>query len=383
MFFIPPSRRLEEMSDYYFARKMTEIRAMERNGTQVLNLGIGSPDLQPSQETIQSAVRHIYKETNHGYGSARSLIELRKEIADWYMNIYGIKLSAKSEILPLMGSKMGITLISLAYLNPGDKVLVPDPGYPTYRSGAHMACAQIVTYSLTEDNEWYPSLTEFEKMDLNGIRLLWVNYPNMPTGQEADHARLMDIVAICHEKNIVVCNDNPYSLTLSRQPSSILEYRDRYPNVIELNSMSKSFNMAGWRLGILAGDAGIIDAVLKIKSNIDSGIFIPIQKAAITALRNSEAWHKQRNDTYRERREVAYRILDKLGFSYTRNQAGMFVWAKAPDSVPSVEAFIDQLFHEKHIFITPGTIFGKNGERYIRIALTRDAELLEHALRKL
>ncbi len=378
---ISKAKRLERVGEYYFSGKLELIRQMRAAGTDVINLGIGSPDLAPSDEAIAAASSALHAETNHGYASYRSTPELRAAMAEWIHSTYRIELDPEKEVLPLLGSKEGILYASLAFLNPGDRVLVPNPGYPAYAAVADLIGAEVVAYDLTEENAWLPDFAALEKMDLSKCKLMWVNYPHMPTGKSANSELFGKLVEFGRRKKILIGNDNPYGLVLNREvPLSLLAYDRDKEVVFELNSLSKSFNMAGWRVGMLLGSSAVVDAVLQVKSNVDSGMFLPVQAGARAALGSPASWHEARNRIYFERRFVVWKIFDALGFEYDRDQVGLFVWAKAPGSVPDVPAFVDKLLAEAHIFLTPGSIFGSNGKRFARSSLCARTSLLEEAL---
>jgi LL-diaminopimelate aminotransferase len=377
---IQPARRLDNVSEYYFSMKLREVAEMNAAGKQVLNLGIGNPDLPPSEETIETLCEEARKPNVHGYQSYAGIPELREGFAAWYRQWYGVELNPATEIQPLIGSKEGILHITLAFVNPGEQVLVPNPGYPTYTSASRICEAEIVTYDLDENNGWQPDFEELEAMDLSRVKLMWVNYPNMPTGANATPELLEKLVAFGKKHNIVICNDNPYSFILNDEKLSILSVPGAKDICIELNSMSKSHNMAGWRVAMLASGAQFIQWVLKVKSNIDSGMFRPLMMAAAKALQNSSEWHNQMNDIYAERRRLAYKIMDALGCSYDVNQVGMFVWARIPDNYEDSGQLADEVLYGINVFITPGFIFGDKGRRYVRISLCSPAELLSEAL---
>ncbi len=380
---IPPAERLANVNEYYFSKKLEEIRLMRAQGIDIINLGIGNPDLAPSASTIQAATNALQDRKNHGYGSYRSSPELRAAMAEFYRDTYGVALNPNNEILPLLGSKEGILYISMAFLNPGDGVLVPNPGYPAYSAVASLVGAKIHSYDLTEETDWLPDLEKLEQADLSGIKLMWVNYPHMPTGKQGSNELFSKLISFGRRNKILICNDNPYSLILNPEPpQSLLSADPRFEVSLELNSLSKSFNMAGWRVGMVLGSNEVIDTILRVKSNADSGMFQPVQTGAIEALKTPMQWHGQRNEIYGKRREVAYKIFDCLGFTYLRDQVGMFIWAKAPDTVSDIAEYLDQILKTKHVFLTPGFIFGSNGKRYARISLCAPVELLEEALRR-
>ncbi|QHT67850.1 aminotransferase class I/II-fold pyridoxal phosphate-dependent enzyme [Rhodocytophaga rosea] len=378
---IETASRLKGLKEYYFSVKLKEVKALQDSGKDVINLGVGSPDLYPSLETIHSLIASSLKKENHGYQSYKGIAAFRKGIATWYSKTYGVTLDPETEILPLIGSKEGITHISLTFLNEGDQVLVPELGYPTYRSVTEMVGATVVEYPLQEDKNYEPDWDFLEKADLSKVKLMWVNYPHMPTGAPASVALFERLVKFATEKKILICHDNPYSLVLNEsKPISLLSIPGSKEVCLEMNSMSKSFNMAGWRIGWVSGAKDYIDAILKVKSNVDSGMFLPVQEAAVAALQNSEQWHKERNDIYRKRREFAYQILDQLGCIYRKDQQGMFIWAKVPISIQSVEKLVDHLLYTYHVFITPGFIFGPKGDRFVRVSLCTPENRLQQVV---
>ena len=361
--------RLKKVEEYYFSKKLREVRGLISEGKPIINMGIGSPDLAPSQEVI-SAIKDAMTEVGaHQYQSYQGLPELRKAIADFYKAKFGVTADPNTEILPLMGSKEGIMHISMAFLNIGDEVLIPNPGYPTYTSVTKLVGGEPKLYDLYEENGWFPDLGALQQQDLSKVKLMWVSYPHMPTGAMANREQLTQLVEFAKRNNILLVNDNPYSFVLSNGPLSILGIPGANDVALELNSLSKTFNMAGWRVGMVLGNAVHIDAILKVKSNMDSGMFYGIQKGAIEALKSGEEWFKSLDKIYQNRRELMFEIADKLNCTYDTNAVGMFVWAKLPkNSLPS-EDFIDKVLYEKNIFIAPGTIFGSNGEGYIRFSL--------------
>ena len=381
---IPLANRLKQVEDYYFVKKLEEIKKLTDSGKDIISFGIGSPDMAPSQNTVQALIESARNSKSHGYQPYRGLPELRKGIADFYQDTYKVTLNPANQILPLLGSKEGILHISMAFLNPGDKVLVPDPGYPTYTSVSNLVSAEIVTYDLTEDTGWYPDLEKLGKTDLSQVRLMWINYPHMPTGAKANYDKFAELVAFAKQHYILLCHDNPYSLVLNdEKPLSILSVPGAMEVAIELNSLSKSFNMAGWRVGMVVGREDYLGAILRVKSNVDSGMFLPVQLASIEALKNEEEWHDARNQEYFERRKLIFQFFEKLGFTYDPKQMGLFVWAKAPDHIIDVPAYADTLLYDKNIFVTPGIIFGKNGSRYLRASLCVSQERARLALDRL
>ena len=381
---IQPANRLANVSEYYFSRKLKEVAQMNAEGKNVISLGIGSPDMPPSEETVNVLCEQARRADVHGYQPTVGIPELRKAMADWYKRWYDVDLDPATEIQPLIGSKEGILHVTLAFVNPGDQVLVPNPGYPTYTSLNKILGSEIVNYNLREDNGWQPDFEELEKMDLSRVKLMWTNYPNMPTGANATRELYERLVDFARRKNIVIVNDNPYSFILNKEPLSILQVPGAKECCIEFNSMSKSHNMPGWRVGMLATNAQFVQWILKIKSNIDSGTFRPMQLAAAEAYHNSEEWHHEANYTvYRERRDLAEEIMKTLGCTYDPNQVGMFLWGRIPDHYNDVEELTERVLHEARVFITPGFIFGSNGARYIRISLCAKKEKLAEALRRI
>ncbi len=383
-FEIKPADRLSNVSEYYFSRKLKEVAQMNAQGLDVVSLGIGSPDMPPSQETIDTLCENARKADAHGYQPTVGIPELRKAMADWYKRIYDVDLDPATEIQPLIGSKEGILHVTLAFVNPGDQVLVPNPGYPTYTSLNKILGSEIVNYNLREENHWYPDFDELEAMDLSHVKLMWTNYPNMPTGANATMELYERLVDFARRHGIVIVNDNPYSFILNEKPLSLLSVPGAKECCIEFNSMSKSHNMPGWRVGLLATNAQFVQWVLKIKSNIDSGTFRPLQLAAAQAYKNSDEWHQRMNrDLYRSRRNLAERIMTTLGCQFDPQQVGMFLWGRIPDSYADVEELTEKVLHKARVFITPGFIFGSNGARYIRISLCAKEEKLAEALRRI
>lgn len=380
---IPKANRLASVEEYYLSRKLEEIRKMNANGVQVINLGIGSPDLMPSETTINALTSSAKVATHHGYQSYRGIPELREAIAQWLQNNFHISLNAANEILPLMGSKEGIMHISMAFLNEGDEVLVPDPGYPTYTSVTRLLGAKVRTYAVNGQSGAAINIAQLKSEDLSRVKLMWINFPHMPTGKKADIALLEELVELAKEKQFLLCHDNPYSLILNDKPLSIFNVKGAKEVAIELNSFSKSHNMAGWRLGWVAGDASYLQTILTVKSNFDSGMFLPIQHAAIEAMQNSKTWHQKQNLIYSERKTLALHLLNQLRCTYTDDQAGMFVWAKWPDTIKHTEAFVDDILQKAKVFISPGHIFGAQGKNYVRISLCSSKEVLEEAIKRI
>ena len=381
---IEPAKRTLSVKEYYFSIKNKEIARLTaervaKGEDPVINLGIGSPDGAPSPEAIETLATCAHRPNVHGYQSYVGIPELRHAIAAWYERWYGVQLDPASEIQPLMGSKEGILLLSLTFLNKGDKVLVPNPGYPTYTSATLMCEAEVLKYDLVEDNGWYPDFDQLESMDLSGVKLMWANYPNMPTGAPARKDVFEKLVAFAKKHKILLINDNPYSFVLN-EPQSILTIPGAREVCLEMNSLSKSHNMAGWRVGMLVGDADVIKEVLKVKSQMDSGMFRGIQEAAVVALNAGPEWYEQLNKEYAKRREVACRIMDKLGCKYDKNAGGLYVWGRVP-SGEAVE-WSDKILYEAGVFLTPGFIFGSNGAHHLRISLCANVPNLEKAYEK-
>ena len=380
---ITPANRVGSVQEYYFSRKLKEVAEMNAAGKNVINLGIGSPDLPPSEQTIETLCEHARKPNEHGYQPYVGIPELRKGFADWYKKWYDVDLDPKTEIQPLIGSKEGILHISLAFLNPGDGVLVPNPGYPTYSSVSKLVEANLIPYKLKEELGWQPDFEELEKMDLSNVKLMWTNYPNMPTGANASMELYEKLVAFGKKHGIIICNDNPYSFILNEHPLSILVVPGAKDICIEMNSMSKAHNMPGWRMAMLASNAQFVQWVLKVKSNIDSGQFKPMQYAAVEALSAPKEWYDNMNRVYRSRRDLAGQIMHTLGCEYDEKQVGMFLWGKIPAGAEGSEAIADRVLYEANVFLTPGFIFGNLGERYIRISLCCKNETLEEALKRI
>ncbi len=376
---IQEANRLSFVKEYYFSKKLREVRAMIAEGKPVINLGIGNPDLSPAETTINKMVESVKQNDNHGYQPYKGLPELRKAMSDWYHSTYHVDLNPDTEILPLLGSKEGINHISQAFINEGNTVLVPNPGYPSYGSATRLAGGNPEYYELNENDDWAPDWEKLGNRLLDDTKIWWVNYPNMPTGAAPRKDIFEKIVSIARKHKILVVNDNPYSLVLNKKdPSSIFQIDGSKEVCLELNSLSKSHNMAGWRIGMLAGAAGYVDAVLKVKSNIDSGMFKPVQLAAIEAMKTGDEWHQSRNDVYKERRKLAYRIMDEIGCTYSKESVGMFIWGKIPEQHKNVEVLTEKILHEANVFLTPGVIFGSGGDRYIRISLcSKEAALME------
>jgi len=380
---IQPANRINDVQEYYFSRKLKEIDTMRKEGKPVLNFGIGSPDQAPSPQTIKALADCAARPNSHGYQSYVGIPALRQGFANWYSKFYQVDLNPQNEILPLMGSKEGIMHISMAFLNAGDEVLVPDPGYPTYSSVSRLVEANIRTYHLREENNWLPDFKEIEQQDLSKVKIMWVNYPNMPTGTNATMELYAQLVAFGRKHNILICNDNPYSFILNENPISILAVEGAKDVALELNSLSKSHNMAGWRIGMVAGAPDYIQNILRVKSNMDSGMFLGLQEAAVEALSYGKDWFDSVNKAYRERRQVVYEIMDLLGCTYDKSQSGLFVWGKIPANIEDSEVFADRFLYEAYVFVTPGTVFGQNGKRFIRISLCQPENILREGLERL
>jgi LL-diaminopimelate aminotransferase len=380
---IKTAKRIANVEEYYFSRKLAEVRGLDTPELRVINLGIGSPDQAPSTSTIDALIVSAKNPANHGYQNYKGIPQLRKSIADLYQKIYGVLIDPESMILPLMGSKEGIMHIAMAFVDEGDEVLIPNPGYPTYSSVATLVGATLRPYALREDLNWGIDIEALKKSDLSKVTIMWVNFPHMPTGRTASRAELKELVDLARKNQFLIVNDNPYSMILNEEPLSILSIEGAEEVALELNSLSKSHNMAGWRIGWVAGKKEFIDAVLKVKSNMDSGMFLGLQHAAVEALKNGSDWFNALNKVYSERKAVATRLLDVLGCSYASKQSGLFVWAKAPDSIENVEKWIDEILYGTKVFITPGFIFGEAGRRHIRVSLCCTAEMLNEALKRI
>ncbi|NRT16128.1 aspartate/methionine/tyrosine aminotransferase [Flavobacterium sp. 28A] len=374
------AKRLDIIEEYYFSSKLREVRQLASEGKPIINMGIGSPDMSPSPEVIAAIQSAVTDENAHQYQSYQGLPELRQGMADFYKNNYGAVINPLTEILPLMGSKEGIMHISLAFLNEGDHVLIPNPGYPTYTSVTNLVGAVPVYYDLKEETNWEPDFEALEKLDLSKVKIMWIGYPHMPTGSRGSIALFEKLVAFAKKHEILLINDNPYSFVLNDKPMSLLQVAGAKDVALELNSLSKTFNMAGWRVGMVLGNAEAIDAILKVKSNMDSGMFYGIQKGAIAALNCGKSWFEEQNAIYKRRRVLTEQLAEKLNCKVYKEGVGLFVWAKLPDGVASAEAFIDAILYEKHLFITPGTIFGSNGEGYIRFSLCVDETKVQEAI---
>lgn len=379
---IPFAERLNTVEEYYFSKKLREVNLMKSQGKPIINLGIGSPDLVPPTRVVEAINESMNDPVAHKYQSYQGLPELREAMAGFYREHFGVSLSPLTEILPLMGSKEGIMHISMAFLNEGDEVLIPNPGYPTYESVTKLVGAKPVFYDLTAENDWCPDMLALERSDLSKVKLMWISYPHMPTGAMASNKVFEDIITFAKRHNILVVNDNPYSFVLNDYPRSILKYRDAKDVCLELNSLSKTFNMSGWRVGMVLGKQEYIEAILKVKSNMDSGMFFGIQKGAIEALKCSKMWFISLNNVYEERRKKVWQLVTALNCTYDKDATGLFVWAKLPPYVQA-EDYIDMILKEYSIFVAPGTIFGTNGEGYIRFSLCAPVEELEEAIARI
>ena len=382
---IQPANRVGEIQEYYFSRKLKEVAQLNAEGKDIISLAIGSPDMPPSKQTIDKLCEVAAQPHAHGYQPTMGTPELRQAMADFYQRWYGVTIDPKTEVQPLIGSKEGILHVTLAFVNPGDQVLVPNPGYPTYTSLSKILGADIVNYDLREDNGWQPDFEALEQMDLSRVKLMWTNYPNMPTGGRAQRQTYERLVQFAQDHGIVVVNDNPYSFILSEEHLSLMQVPGAKDCCIEFNSLSKSHNMPGWRVGMCVSNPTFISWILKIKSNIDSGTFRGIQLAAAEALtQNTEEWHREYNiNTYRRRRNIAEQIMTTLGCTFDPQQVGMFLWGRIPDNYANVEELTERVLHEARVFITPGFIFGSNGNRYIRISLCAKEEKIEEALKRI
>lgn len=375
-----PARRVDDIHEYYFSRRLREVARLNAEGRDIVSLGIGGPDRPPRKEVIETLCSEASRHDTHSYQISTGLPQLRQAFADWYEKYYGVKLDPASEILPLIGSKEGIMHVNLTFVNPGDGVLIPDPGYPTYASAAKLVQAEIFTYDLTAESGWKPDFEALEKLPLDRIKVMWVNYPHMPTGTPADPELFARLIDFGRRHNIVIAHDNPYSFILNDHPMSILQTPGAKDIAIELNSLSKSHNMAGWRVAMLASNSRFVSWILKVKSNVDSGQFRPVMMAAAKALSLGEDWYEELNDEYRRRRALAEEIMTTLGCSFDPRQTGLFLWGRIPDSEASSEAMADRLLYEARVFIAPGFIFGKNGDRYIRLSLCANEQNLRRAL---
>jgi LL-diaminopimelate aminotransferase len=376
---IQPAKRLDTVQEYYFSKKLREVRSLAAAGKPIINMGIGSPDLQPPLKVIQAIQGCLSDANAHKYQSYQGLPELRNAIASFYKNKFSVEANPENEVLPLMGSKEGIMHISMAFLNEGDQVLIPNPGYPTYTAVTKLVGAEPFFYNLSDANNWQPNFEALENQDLSKVKIMWVNYPHMPTGTNATLETFEKLVAFGKKHQILIINDNPYSFILNDSPTSILNVEGAKDIALELNSLSKTFNMSGWRVGMVLGNARYINEILKVKSNMDSGMFYGIQKGAIEALQLSDDWFLAQNKIYEERRNLIWQLADKLDASYDKNTTGLFVWAKIPEGKKS-EVVTDSVLYDSDIFITPGTVFGSQGEGYIRFSLCVSSEVIKEAI---
>ncbi|MCC7520484.1 MAG: aminotransferase class I/II-fold pyridoxal phosphate-dependent enzyme [Flavobacteriaceae bacterium] len=374
--------RLQHVNEYYFSEKLREIQSLVEQGKPIINLGIGNPDLPPPPQAIEAMHQALDDVSKHGYQPYKGIATLRNAISAFYAKHYAVTLDPHSEILPLFGAKEGIMHLSMAYLNPGDAVLVPNPGYASYSAIAQLLETHMIHYDLTPENNWYPDFEQLEKMDLSTIKMMWVNYPNMPTGAKATTLLFEKLIAFGKKHDILIVNDNPYSFILTEKPRSILQVDGAKEVAVELNSLSKSFNMAGWRVGMLVGNQEIISNALKVKSNMDSGMLYGLQMGASAALEINSDWFEQQNQTYSRRRSIVWKIADKLGFTYDKSAEGFFVWMQLPNGIQSYD-MADKLLYEHDIFVTPGSIFGSNGNHYVRFSLCINEEKLEEVLQRI
>ncbi len=379
---INTAQRLQHIKEYYFSTKLKEIKRRNEAGENIINLGIGSPDLLPPASVIKTLQNASEDFLANRYQPYIGTDALRQEMRNWYIKHFKVILDAHKEILPLLGSKEGIMHISMAFLNKDDRVLIPDPGYPTYASVTNLVEAATLSYNLLEENDWLPSPDQLKSMPLDQVKIMWINYPNMPTGSKGDQRILEELIQLALKHQFIIVNDNPYSFILNDDPISILQLKDAKKCCLELNSLSKLYNMAGWRIGMVSGDAALITEILKVKSNVDSGMYLPIQKGAIEALKHPKSWFKQINQEYHKRRELVWEICDHLNLSYNKNRSGMFVWAKINNGKTSME-WCEEKLNENEVFITPGIIFGNNGKNFVRFSLCSSQEILEESFNRL
>ena len=379
---IKVAERLNHIEEYYFSKKLREVKKLEMDGKPIINMGIGSPDILPPKKISESLEKSLNHKNAHRYQSYKGTDLLRESIKNFYKSNYNVELNSDNNILPLLGSKEGIMHISLAFLNPGDEVLIPDPGYPTYTSVTNIVGAKPIYFDLSEENSWLPDIDKLNQLNLTKVKLMWINYPNMPTGSDLDKVKFEELVLFAKQNEILLINDNPYSFILNKNPKSILSIENSIDYCMELNSLSKSFNMSGWRVGMLIGSKQNIDSVLKIKSNMDSGMFYGVQMGAVNALKLDDSWFNKINDIYLKRKKIVLEICDILNLSYDSKSVGMFVWAKINSNKSSKE-LTDYLLYEKNIFVAPGFIFGKNGEGYVRFSLCLDEQLIIKAKSRL
>ncbi len=379
---VKQASRLDHVQEYYFSHKLREVAKMNAEGKNIINLGIGKPDLSPPPLAIKSLNEAAREATSHGYQSYSGIPELRSAFSQWYLDSYKVELDPDSEILPLIGSKEGIMHITMSFLEQGDQVLVPNPGYPAYASAARLSGATCVFYDLKEENDWLPSIQDLKDKELSKVKLMWINYPNMPTGAQANPLAIKELVTFCSQNNILLCHDNPYSFILNQEPFSIFNVDGAKECSIELNSLSKSHNMSGWRVGMLGASSDYIKTILKFKSNMDSGMFRAVQEGAATALKMGPSWYKELNKVYQERRLIVVKLITLLDCTFRDNQSGMFLWAKINDRYRDAKELADEILYNANVFITPGSIFGSNGDRYIRISLCQPKELISEAVHR-
>jgi len=379
---IVPANRIQSVEEYYFSKKLAEVNELKNQGKPIINLGIGNPDLPTHPDVINELSKASQQEGSNYYQSYRGIPELRKAFSDWYGEIYGVDLNPDNEILPLIGSKEGIMHITMAFTNPGDQVLIPNPGYPAYTSVSNMLNLDIHYYNLHESNNWLPDIDELSEIVNDNCKIIWLNYPHMPCGAKADLSTFNELIEFAQSKNILLINDNPYSLILNKDPLSLLNSDQSKSHMLELNSLSKSHNMAGWRIGMVAGSEENINHILKVKSNFDSGMFKPIQQAAVKALKLPLSWYDQVNKIYNERRKLVWQLLDQINCSYNKQTSGMFVWAKVPSVYENGAELADELLYDKSVFVAPGIVFGSNGNNYIRISLCANEAILNEALKR-
>lgn len=380
---IDVAKRLQHTEEYYFSKKLREIDELNKQGARVINLGIGSPDLPPHPEVIETLNTNAQLPNVHGYQNYKGAPALRQAVADWYQRYYNATFNPNTEILPLIGSKEGIVHICMTYLQEGDQALIPNPGYPAYAAAVRLSGAEAITYNLTQEKNWLIDLNELKKQDLSKVKLMWINYPHMPTGASAPDAFYQELIQFAKERNILICHDNPYSFILTDTPKSIMSISGAKDVAIELNSLSKSSNMAGWRIGVLVGAEERINQVLRFKSNMDSGMFLPVQLAAAKALQLDASWYADLNKIYAERREQVYEIMDLLDCAYQKDQVGLFVWARIPEKYEDGYALSDAVLERSRVFITPGGIFGDKGDQYIRISLCATVDVLKESIQRI
>lgn len=380
---IRSAERLNSIQEYYFSQKLREVKELISKGNPVINMGIGSPDMVPSDQVIQAIQAALFDTKAHEYQSYQGLLELREAISAFYHKYFNVVIDPNNEVLPLMGSKEGIMHISMAFLNPGDEVLIPNPGYPTYGAVTELVQAKPLFYDLLPENNWQPDFETLEQQDLSKVKLMWVCYPHMPTGAIASVGTWEKLIAFGKKHNILIVNDNPYSFILNQKTTSILSVNGAFETAIELNSLSKSFNIAGWRVGMVLGKAAFVSAILKVKSNMDSGMFYGIQKGAIAALKSDVTWFESINRVYQYRKQLIIELLEKLQCTCEKDSVGLFVWAKLPRHIANAESFVDEILYRHHIFITPGTVFGSNGEGYIRFSLCVDEKNIKEAIKRI